>query len=632
MTKSGASKFGSKRRRIGIPIRYKMLIAVGLALLFAIGSYGYLAVTLFTEDKIAYIYDSNATRVEGLVAQTRSTLSLLEKELALLAHGALGRGTGMQARASGAEALFRLEQDMVRLQMFEPRGAGAAHRDGQAVQNIGTFINVAALEATELTKADLASVRKERPVPFGAILAGEDSLYIHNSSLPPSAGVLTVAYRSRDGSLIIVADILHERLLRIFGRSEHYLAYLVDERGEVIAHPNAEWVIDRKDLSSNPLVRTALASNLPNGVREFTDEEGDVQLGSFGRVGAGRLLVLSQVPKSVALRASRELTTRTVLFAVAILLVAFIASIFLSRVVTSPIRRLRAATEIIAQGRFDVDIDVRSRDEIGDLARAFGQMATALKDVQIQLVQSEKMAAFGQLGAGITHEVKNPMTGIVSFAQLAQRRLDDKDKTLEFLKLIEKEALRCRDILVNFLKFARTGSQNHDRLEVNELVEGSATMLRHQLGVNNVRLETDFAPDLPAIMGSAPELQQVILNLAINAQQAIGGPGKVRLGTARDGGDVLITVTDDGPGIPPDIRARIFEPFFTTKESGKGTGLGLSVSFGIVKGHNGVLSVSSEVGKGSTFTIRVPVARSEATATAVAPPKPSEPESATDSA
>ncbi len=331
-----------------------------------------------------------------------------------------------------------------------------------------------------------------------------------------------------------------------------------------------------------------------------------MQLGAFGRVGIGRLWVLAQVPEAVAFAASRKLVRRTALFAVAVLLAAFIVSIFFSRIITSPIRRLRAATLVIGKGQFDVQTNVHTRDEIGDLARSFEQMAGTLKEVQAQLIQSEKMAAFGQLGAGITHEVKNPMTGIISFAQLAQRKLEDPVKLAEFLQIIEKEALRCRDILVNFLKFARASTRDFESVDVNQMVGTAATMVRHQLSVHNVRLEVEFGEDVPTVSGNGPELQQVLLNIAINAQHAMPDGGKVTIRTFRRDGAV-IEVQDTGGGIPPDIQAKVFEPFFTTKESGEGTGLGLSVSFGIIKGHNGTLSVRSIPGEGATFIIHLPV-------------------------
>ena len=586
--------------RLRISIRYKLLVFVALALLLAVGGYGYLAVSLYTQDKLAYIYDMNAATVAAVSEQTRSTVGVIVKEMHLFARDGLRSGAGAKERADAAKDLFGLEPDMLRLEIYVP---ATAHGEYKLEDSI---VNKVAVDSTELSAGDLRLLRKERPIPFEA-LSGDVDVILQNSSLPPSAAVVSLVVRNPNGKEMMVTDLKHDRLLRIVAGSKRYETYIVDERGEVVAHPNATYVIEKRDVSANPLVKEAMRNVVTQGVKEFRGVDGNDCIGAFGKVPGTRLWVLTQIPKAEALKATVELRHRTMLFAVAVLLAAFIVSIFFSRLLTSPIRRLSAATEVIGQGRFDVEVDVNSRDEIGDLARAFVRMGMALKEVQGQLVQSEKMAAFGQLGAGITHEVKNPMTGIVSFAQLAQRKIDDKDKVLEFLKLIEKESLRCRDILVNFLKFARSGTRDMERVNVNTLVETSATMLRHQLNINKVHLETVLGQGVPEVLGNAPELQQVQLNLGINAQQAMPEGGWVKLVTERDsGGQAVIKVIDNGPGIPLNIQMKIFEPFFTTKPAGQGTGLGLSVSFGIIKAHKGTLHVESIPGQGAVFVIKLP--------------------------
>ena len=149
------------------------------------------------------------------------------------------------------------------------------------------------------------------------------------------------------------------------------------------------------------------------------------------------------------------------------------------------------------------------------------------------------------------------------------------------------------------------------------MVENTATMLRHQLMIHKVQLETRFDPQVPSIMGSAPELQQVLLNLGINAQQAMPGGGKVMFSTQRDPhGHAVVEVVDNGPGIPLEIQQKIFEPFFSTKPQGEGTGLGLSVSYGIVKAHRGTLTVRSQPGQGATFVVRIPPAEPQPAANA----------------
>jgi two-component system NtrC family sensor kinase len=235
------------------------------------------------------------------------------------------------------------------------------------------------------------------------------------------------------------------------------------------------------------------------------------------------------------------------------------------------------------------------------------QARRALAKAEEQLVSAGRLASFGSLAAGITHEVKNPITAVVGFAQLAQRRLDDRAKVLELLKVIESEALRCRDILSSFLRFARGQSTAAERIDLNRVVDDTARVLRHQLVVNGVQLELSCVDGLPVVRGNAAELQQVLVNLAINAQQAMPGGGTVKLGTAVDPeGWALLTVADDGPGIDEALRERVFEPFFTTKANDQGTGLGLSVSARIVAAHGGSLTVAPGPGRGSVFTARLP--------------------------
>lgn len=576
--------------RLRVSLRYKILLVIAGVLLVAMGTYLYLASSLFTQDKLVYIYDLNASLVSSLTEQTRSNLTVMQQELEVFAQ---------EGQKDPAAELFKREPDLLRVQIYRKQGAlwtlasSVVHRE--------------ALELTQLRDEDMQTLRKARPLPLAAVAALDNDIYIQNSSLPPDAAVLTLAYRHAP-DVLIAADFRHERLLRIFARSKLHQTFLIDGRGEVLAHPQGARVIEHQDLSAYPLVQAALATDATEGVKEFPGgDDQSPQIGAYGRVGVGRLWVLTQIPKREALRASRELVGRSALFAVAILLTAFIVSVFFSRLLTAPIRSLSAAAERIGQRQFNVDVAVRANDEIGDLARTFQRMAQQLQSTEAQLVQSEKMAAFGQLGAGITHEVKNPMTSIVGFTQLALRKLDDPAAAEELLKLVEQEALRCQEILVNFLKFARAGAGEQAPVQVSEVVQGAARILKHQLNLTGVKLDLDLADGMPTVQGNAAELQQVLLNLAINAQQAMPKGGRVIMKTERRADGVVIEVTDDGPGIPEAIRTKIFEPFFTTKRAGEGTGLGLSVSFGIIKAHKGTIDVTSAEGQGCSFRIQLPL-------------------------
>jgi signal transduction histidine kinase len=302
--------------------------------------------------------------------------------------------------------------------------------------------------------------------------------------------------------------------------------------------------------------------------------------------------------------------------ALVLLALAALVSLAWAHRLTRPVERLTEATREIAKGRFEIRVDAVGGDEIGQLAGSFNQMAVELKDredaleqAQAQLVQSAKMAAFGELGAGIAHEVKNPLAGILGCAQLGLRKAEEGSAVHKNLVLIEKETKRCKSIIDNLMRFARNEKAVHEPIDVNQAVDAAVAIVHHQLEMSGVKLDVMLADDLPEINGSSNQIQQVLMNLIMNAQQAMeDNPGTVTVTTRRDGAEAIeIVVADDGPGIPPEIREHIFEPFFTTKPSGKGTGLGLSVSFGIVRDHNGEIHVESEPGKGTRFVIALPV-------------------------
>ncbi len=238
------------------------------------------------------------------------------------------------------------------------------------------------------------------------------------------------------------------------------------------------------------------------------------------------------------------------------------------------------------------------------------RLATArrrLRAAERELARVRKLATLAEFSAGVVHEVKNPMTGIVSFAQLARGKLHEPDKVMELLTLIEKQAVRCKEILDNFLAIARHERQPGEAIELNVVVHDVAKLLSYQLGTRNVQLALSLGADLPAVFGNAGDLQQVLLNLALNAQHAMPQGGRVELRTEADGaGFVRLCFADNGPGMSDEVRRRVFEPFFTTKPRGEGSGLGLAISRSIIEEHGGTIDVESTLGKGTTFTIRLP--------------------------
>jgi signal transduction histidine kinase len=349
--------------------------------------------------------------------------------------------------------------------------------------------------------------------------------------------------------------------------------------------------------------------------------DGTELIASYANVDIGDLVVSARIPKGVAYLAARDLVKTLIGIALMLLTLSAIASIVGSRRITRPVERLGAAAREIGKGRFDVQVQVGSNDEMGMLAGSFNQMASelqdrevALKEAQAQLVQSEKMAAFGQLGAGIAHEVKNPLAGILGCAQIALRKVEE-SSLKKNLELIEKETRRCKTIVENLLKFARKDKVRLEAVDMNQVVKDAVAIVNHQLELHKVKLSCKLIEDVPYIMGNSNQLQQVLMNLMINAQQAMEGQaGSIAVSTRMAQDDrIEVKVSDTGPGIPEEMWQRIFEPFFTTKPGGKGTGLGLSVSYGIIKEHKGDIHVESRVGEGCTFVITIPIVKEKGT-------------------
>lgn len=236
-----------------------------------------------------------------------------------------------------------------------------------------------------------------------------------------------------------------------------------------------------------------------------------------------------------------------------------------------------------------------------------------LQSAQSQLIQSEKLASLGQLVSSIAHEINNPLTPILGYSQLliAQTTVDQ-EKQEKFLRVINESAEKVKRIVENLLSFARTDKPNREYADLNKVVEKAVEFREYQLGIENIEVRRYFDPELPKTMADSNQLQQVFTNIILNAYHAManmengGGRLEVRTGS-KDGKTVEITIADDGPGIADEVLNKIFDPFFTTKPPGIGTGLGLSVSYGIVKEHQGDIVVDTQIGKGTKFTVILPV-------------------------
>jgi signal transduction histidine kinase/iron only hydrogenase large subunit-like protein len=235
-----------------------------------------------------------------------------------------------------------------------------------------------------------------------------------------------------------------------------------------------------------------------------------------------------------------------------------------------------------------------------------------LEQAQTQLIRTEKLASIGQLAAGVAHEINNPLGTILIYSHLIQKSLEPDDPKREDIALVISEANRAKDIVQGLLSFAREKKLRASEVNVNDILEEVLSLVVNQSLFHNIKIKKSFDQGPQTIVADETQLKQVFLNIILNAAQAMEGNGKLTISTIFDKKQIKIKIADTGPGIPPEVMGKLFSPFFTTKE--KGTGLGLAISYGIIERHQGKIDVETDLGKGSTFVITLPVSVSEESA------------------
>ena len=245
-----------------------------------------------------------------------------------------------------------------------------------------------------------------------------------------------------------------------------------------------------------------------------------------------------------------------------------------------------------------------------------GRDMTSEREMRVRLMESDRLAAVGELVAGVAHEVNNPLSSISAFAQLLLRESSLTAAQRDSIEVIKSETLRASQVVKDLLAFARRSEPQREPLDLNGVVQRTLRLRGYQLTSNKISVETDLASELPSVVGDARQLQQVCLNLVTNAIQAmamLGAGGTLFVSTRHQGPHVVLEMRDTGPGIPESAKVHIFEPFFTTKGEGEGTGLGLSVSYGIVTAHGGTIEVPHTSPAGTTFRVVLPAASEAST-------------------
>ncbi len=318
---------------------------------------------------------------------------------------------------------------------------------------------------------------------------------------------------------------------------------------------------------------------------------------------------------------------------ISVVVLSLLMSLLFTRFVNRPIDKLLAATKKAAQGDLNQAVNIPSHDELRELADSFNHMITELKrsrdaieewtqtleqrvqdrtrelqQVQDQLVQAGKMAALGELAAGVAHEINNPLTGILTFSSLMLKKVDENHPWKKDLDNIVQQTTRCRNIVKGLLDFARQRKPDRKEWDIHALIDRTVTLVANQARFQNIKIVKEFDPHLPHLLVDGDQIQQVFMNIIINAADAMSGQeGTLTIKTSSQNGIAEILFRDTGCGMSKEHLSKVFTPFFTTKETGKGTGLGLAISYGIIQSHGGEIEVESEIGKGSTFRIKLPV-------------------------
>lgn len=500
----------------------------------------------------------------------------------------------------------------------------------------------------DISVADLKKKGRSRPPSFEAEewfqKAIEEGVFVSKPSLHTSLNkpIIIISVLVRDSNLGpigvlketvdlgYVSQLISEAKLGETGE-----LYLVDHEGRFVLHRGVKQLSDQ-GISKVPYFESPSESTTYTAV--YRDYRGNEVLGSWKWIpGLQCYLIAEQDAKEAFYQTGLLVKKALVTFVISALLILGI-SYWAIRTVTNPIKDLGKAVTSLAGGNFDKALVTNRRDEIGTLIEGFNTMAERLKKAyselegkvkasnkeleiayqtlkqrQEQLVRSEKMAALGQLSAGIAHEIRNPLTSVKIFIQSLEKEIDSDENQKEDFRIIKREIDKINEHITRFLDFARPEEPSFQPVDIGGLVMDTLNLLAPKMKSGSVDLDISLPENLPTIEGDPKQLGQVFLNLILNAIEAMPTGGVLTIHSAVNtipvSGEELLQLffRDTGCGIPEKDRPYLYDPFFSTKE--KGTGLGLSIVYSIIQKHNGQIEVKSELGKGSLFIISLPVSR-----------------------
>ena len=412
---------------------------------------------------------------------------------------------------------------------------------------------------------------------------------------------------------MVVIDLDFERITAIM-RAIHVghkgYAFLVDSEGRNLVHPQQPPYTLGPE--SGPASLRGMLEDMTRGGTgwqnyHFEDED---KVAAYAPVPALKWSVAATIPVKEFRQEADAIRTRVLQVVVIVIILAVAGVSILSYNLLKPVRSLAAATERLAEGGQAQELPVTSRDELGELTRAFNRMSRNLERTRDELVRNEKLVSLGRLSAGVAHEIRNPLSAMAGAMVHLQRRRPDDPLIREYGKIISEEIERLGRFVTEFLYFARQAPPHLAPTDLNALCASVQTLFGPEADKRGIRLHSLVDEALPRQMLDPHQMEQVLVNLMINAMDALPRGGYITFATTcqfpapgREGW-VRLSVEDNGVGIHPQQQASIFDPFFTTKDAG--TGLGLTLSLGIVQSHGGAMEVLSARGKGTTIIIKLP--------------------------
>jgi signal transduction histidine kinase len=424
-------------------------------------------------------------------------------------------------------------------------------------------------------------------------------------------------------------------ILRILetGDTRNWETILVDNKGRVIAHPDREAIRSRLDLSDSKAMSYLKNSK---GQGAFYHQDSLIACAKVAQLDWGVIISQGQSEAWAEIRRSRRLTVLWTSISIFALLI--MGGLFTGRI-TKNLRRFVAGAEEFSRGNLDAKVELKSADELGTLAKTFNKMGADLKasrqeieewnrelEIKVEertrelelthrrLLETSKLAAIGQLGAGVAHEINNPLVGILGNVQILIKKFEGPDRQKESLKKIEAAAKRCGEVATNLLRFSEQEAEPRKvPIDIGKVLDDAFSMTEQRMIAKNISAKWEVADELPQVSGDHRQLMQVFLNLFDNAKVAMEDGGLLTISCKpTDNHCIVVEVKDTGKGIEEKHLDRIFEPFYTTKDVWTNTGMGLSVVYRIIADHNGSIDVESQVGKGSTFRVTLPCVGADA--------------------